>query len=405
MALRLPPDEVIGRKDGSRKAAQGAELTVPLRGRAAVRDVVFACWALSALSSYAAGQQTADVTARRDTTRRGGLPRNSWYAVPVLSRNEVTDLKVEGAVALLHRFALDSVTRPSLLFVTIAVTRNHQFAAVLGGEVWLPANRRGVKYLVQYQKFTAPFYGIGPWTTPATLELVDGHTWSGELIAQQTLRPADYIQLGVTIARQRVVARAPGGLLAPDTLPGSSGFTQVGLAVGLSHDSRTSTYYPRGGTLAQAQLTANPRALGSSSSFWIGTLDARRYLAVAPSVVLALQGFLRGAWGTVPFQLLPGLGGDGLRAYEDNRWQDRVLGRAQVEWRQTLFWRLGGVAFAAAGAVAPTITALRDSPLRTSYGVGLRLLVTRKVEAYFRGDYARSGDGNSALTFGFGEVL
>jgi len=325
--------------------------------------------------------------------------------VPVVSRTEVTGLKVQGVLALLHRFALDSITRPSLLFVTVIETQEHQFAAGVGGDLWFPGNRRGISYLVQYQKFPAPFYGIGPHTTLATLEPVDGRTWSGEVMMQQALRPADYVRLGLTIARQRVVGRAPGGLLAPDTLPGSTGFTQIGVSLGLSHDSRTSTYYPRGGALAQAQLTANLRALGSSTTSWIGTLDARRYLALAPSSVLALQAVLQGAWGTVPFQLLPGLGGDGLRAYEDNRWRDRVLGRAQVEWRQGLFWRLGGVAFGAAGAVAPSVSALRDSPLRTSGGVGLRLLITRKVEAYFRGDYARSGDGTSALTFGFGEVF
>ena len=364
-----------------------------------------AFWAAGALSGYAAGRQTVDSGAAGDTVRRAGLSRNGWYPVPVVSRTEVTGLKVQGVLGLLHRFALDSITRPSLLFVTVIETQKHQFAAASGGEVWLPANRRSVKYLVQYERSPAPFYGIGPRTTPTALELVDGHTWSGELMMQQALRPAEYVQLGLTIARQRVVARAPGGLLALDTLPGSTGYTQVGLSVGLSHDNRTSTYYPRGGTLALAQLTANLRAFGSTTSSWIGTLDARRYLPLAPSSVLALQAVLQGAWGTVPFQLLPGLGGDGLRAYEDNRWRDRVLSRAQVEWRQGLFWRLGGVAFAAAGAVAPSVSALRDSPLRTSGGVGLRLLITRKVEAYFRGDYARSGDGTSALTFGFSEVF
>jgi len=363
------------------------------------------CCALDALPGYGAGQQVVDSVAAGRTLRRPGLPRNSWYPVPVLSRTEVTGLKGQALLALLHRFALDSITRPSLLFVTVIGTQKHQFAAASGGEVWLPANRRSIKYLVQYEKSPTPFYGIGPRTTPTALELVDGHTWLGELMLQQVLRPTEYVQLGLTLARQRVVARAPGGLLAPDTLPGSTGYTQVGLSVGLSHDSRTSTYYPRGGALALGQLIANLRAFGSSTSFWIGTLDARRYLAVTPSSVLAMQGVLQGAWGTVPFQLLPGLGGDGLRAYEDNRWRDRVLGRAQVEWRQGLFWRFGGVAFAAAGAVAPSVSALRDSQLRTAGGVGLRLLITRKVEAYFRGDYARSPDGTSALTFGFSEVF
>ena len=364
-----------------------------------------ACWAVGALWSYPAGQQTGNPGVAGDTLRRPALPRNSWYPVPVVSRTQVTGLKAQGILALLHRFSLDSITRPSLLFVTVIGTQKHQFAVASGGEVWLPANRRSVKYLVQYEKSPAPFYGIGPRTTHTALELVDSHTWSGELMMQQALRPAEYVQIGLTIARQRVVARAPGGLLAPDTLPGSTGYTQVGLSLGLNHDSRTSTYYPRGGALVLAQLTANLRAFGSSTGFWIGTLDARRYLAVTPSSVLAMQGVLQGAWGTVPFQLLPGLGGDGLRAYEDNRWRDRVLGRGQVEWRQRLFWRLGAVAFTAAGAVAPSVSALRDSPLRTCGGVGLRLLITRKIEAYFRGDYARSSDGTSALTFGFSEVL
>src|SRR2546430_16469121 len=103
-----------------------------------------------------------------------------------------------------------------------------------------------------------------------------------------------------------------------------------------------------------------------------------------------MQGVLQGAWGTVPFQLLPGLGGDGLRAYEDNRWRDRVLARGQVEWRQGLFWRLGGVAFAAAGAVAPSGGALRDSPPATARRRRLPALISRKSASDLPGVVAPS---------------
>src|SRR3989454_12827289 len=121
-----------------------------------------ACCALDALSRSVTGQRVADSAA-------AGLPRNSWYPVPVVSRTEVTGLKVQGILALLHRFALDSITRPSLLFVTVIGTEKHQFAVASGGEVWLPANRRGVNYLVQYEKSPAPFYGIGPRTAPTEI--------------------------------------------------------------------------------------------------------------------------------------------------------------------------------------------------------------------------------------------
>src|SRR5947208_17193421 len=107
-----------------------------------------ACCALDALSRSVTGQQVADSAA-------AGLSRNGWYPVPVVSRTEVTGLKVQGVLGLLHRFALDSITRPSLLFVTVIETQKHQFAAASGGEVWLPANRRSVKYLVQYERSPA----------------------------------------------------------------------------------------------------------------------------------------------------------------------------------------------------------------------------------------------------------
>src|SRR2546427_10192466 len=81
---------------------------------------------LDALSGAATGQQVAD-------SHPTGLPRNSWYPVPVVSRTEVTGLKVQGILALLHRFALDSITRPSLLFVTVIGTQKHQFAVACGG--------------------------------------------------------------------------------------------------------------------------------------------------------------------------------------------------------------------------------------------------------------------------------
>src|SRR2546427_2075040 len=48
---------------------------------------------LDALSGAATGQQVAD-------SHPTGLPRNSWYPVPVVSRTEVTGLKVQGILAL-----------------------------------------------------------------------------------------------------------------------------------------------------------------------------------------------------------------------------------------------------------------------------------------------------------------
>lgn len=360
---------------------------------------------LAAMARGIAGLQAVDSAHHRDSIRVEVLPRNSWYPVPVLSKTQAAGLKAQVVLALLHRFSLDSVTRPSLLFVTVIATQKHQFAVAVGGDLWFQGNRRSINYIAQYQKASAPFYGIGPRTTDAAAELYDSRVWSGQVIAQHAIRPVVYAQVGLILVDHRVVERAENGLLAPDTIPGSHGFTETAAWLGFSHDSRTNTYFPRGGTFLQAQTIVNLSALGGSSDFTITTVDARRYLTVTPGAVFALQGVLQAASGTVPFQLLPALGGDALRAYEDGRWRDRVLGRAQLEWRQRLIGRFRCVAFAAAGAVAPTIGSLTDSPLRTSLGAGLRVLFTKKLEGYFRGDLARGGDGTTAFTFGWAEVF
>ena len=347
--------------------------------------------------------QSAD-SGQRDTAR-ADLPRNSWYPVPVVTKTEVAGIKLQGILALLHRFSMDTITRPSLLFATAAGTENHQYGGAVGGDLWLSRNTRNVNFLVEYQKSPAPFYGIGPNTTRATLERDDSRTWSSQVIGQQALRPSDYVQLGLTIAHRHMDSRRARGPLTSDGLTGANGYAETAISLGFGHDTRTSTYFPRGGAYVQAQTLLNVTALGGSSAFSIATLDARGYIPATRGAILAVQGVVQKASGSVPFQLLPQLGGDALRAYEDGRWRDRALVRGQVEWRQQLVGRLRADVFAAAGAVASGFDKLTDSPVRSSYGAGLRILVSKKVEGYFRGDYARGGDGTTALTIGWAEVF
>ena len=167
--------------------------------------------------------QEADSTRHRNTIRAGVLPRNSWYPVPVLSKTQVAGLKGQVVLALLHRFSLDSITRPSLLFVTVIATQKHQYAAAVGGDVWFKGNTRNINYIGQYQQAPAPFYGIGPHTTAAAAELYDSRVWSGQVIAQHSVRPAVYAQLGLILVSHTVVTRVASGFLAPDTITGSTG--------------------------------------------------------------------------------------------------------------------------------------------------------------------------------------
>lgn len=58
-----------------------------------------------------------------------------------------------------------------------------------------------------------------------------------------------------------------------------------------------------------------------------------------------------------------------------------------------LFWRLGGVLFAAAGQVAPSLAVLDLSSPKLAGGTGLRVLLNRSQGLNLRLDIAVSAEG------------
>jgi surface antigen Omp85-like protein len=202
-------------------------------------------------------------------------------------------------------------------------------------------------------------------------------------------------------------------------------YTALTLTAGIRYDTRDSQHQPyrgwRVGILADAPV-------------WQSTGDAGAVITWYASVAIPLPGlFHRGGdpreenpptdtlafgvqvettLGTVPFYTLPTLGGtQTLRGYPPNRWTDDSAWHASAEYR---FWviprgiaftdilrieRIGFAIFAEAGAVAPSLEAFPDSPIRTSYGIGFRMALERA--ALFRADIGFSPEGLN-LSIGFG---
>jgi len=131
-----------------------------------------------------------------------------------------------------------------------------------------------------------------------------------------------------------------------------------------------------------------------------------------PTDTLAFGLFTRATTGTVPFYVLPTLGGrDTLRGFIEGRWRDRSAWHASAEYR---FWviprgipitrnvrieRVGLAAFYDVGAVAPSWPDIFSSRVSHSYGFGARIGLERA--AVFRLDFGFSReDFNFIATFG-----
>jgi hypothetical protein len=114
--------------------------------------------------------------------------------------------------------------------------------------------------------------------------------------------------------------------------------------------------------------------------------------------VIALHGWLAASdaaeGGTVPFYLLPSLGGhNSLRSYPDYRFHDRNMVVVNAEARLAMMSHVDAAVFVDAGNVAPRVGDLNFD--KRPVGAGLRLHTRRQT--IVRLDVARGDEGWRAL--------
>jgi outer membrane protein assembly factor BamA len=248
-----------------------------------------------------------------------------------------------------------------------------------------------------------PYYGIGEATPIGDKEIYTPRGIDLQVTAQQRLRQSLYGVLGARVLDQRLRFDSAGALAAGTTV-GTAGGRTVELTGGALLDTRDHLFAPERGTFSQLTFTMSDRALGSQYTYQRLRLDARRYMRLAPSHVLAAHVVTIGTSGQVPFDQLPLSGGsDILRGYARGRYRDRYLAAAQLEYRSPFVRRVGAVAFAGAGTVGERLGALASSAVLPTYGVGLRVQIDPRQRTAVRADYGRGRDGASGLYIGFNQ--
>ena len=179
----------------------------------------------------------------------------------------------------------------------------------------------------------------------------------------------------------------------------------LGLGFRGQRDTRDSTFYPRKGSLADVQVRAYSRELGSKFDFQVVPASYNHYLSLGERDVLALRISGRFAFGDVPFYAESYFGSNSdLRGYAVGTIHDRMLLAGQAEYRREIWGRLGGVAFAGVGAVTPSLSELDEAEALPSVGVGLRFTMEKNEHVNFRVDFAWGKD-QSAVYIGVGEAF
>ncbi len=322
---------------------------------------------------------------------------------PAGSYSGVTGLQYGAAMLVGFRVGPDSSTRPSSFTAYGALTAKGHAKGYLQVDRWSAGNERHARARLEHISYPLPYFGIGPRTPASAEEWYSSGVTTIHLFVQQAIPKPRYWHWGVRSVWTRLHDTEPGGAIDRGDAPGAGGTHTTALEIGPVIDSRDDMAAPGTGVFTRAILSGG--ASTGDETFGRLAIDARRYAPVGAGHVVALQLQYDGLFGSLPFDQLPMIGADtAMRGYPRGRFRDRQAMTAQVELRTAYWRRIGAVAFAGAGTVAPVFGRLASGTWYPTAGIGLRALLSPRQRAIGRLDLA-FGRGSWGVNVGLGEAF
>ncbi|MDK3072454.1 BamA/TamA family outer membrane protein [Sedimentitalea sp. JM2-8] len=165
----------------------------------------------------------------------------------------------------------------------------------------------------------------------------------------------------------------------------------LSLGVVADWDTRDDTLYPTSGNHLQFEASRGIFLGGILPDYSRAFLNFSHYVAVGKNGVLAAMASTCAASSDTPFFDQCALGGtDSFRGFSFTQYLDDRSASVQVEYRQTLTPRFGGVVFGGAGLVGPTYGQLAEGGTHGAVGIGLRYRVSKKFPVDLSVDVTRN---------------
>jgi outer membrane protein assembly factor BamA len=209
------------------------------------------------------------------------------------------------------------------------------------------------------------------------------------------------ITIDTTVDKDDLPPASLGGTLPVDTEDVTSG---VGIL--LDYDTRDSKFYPHSGSFLDVNTNFAGEALGSDRNYQKYEIGCNLYREIGESKILAWRTTACFMGGDAPYYDLCMFGGesDAMRGYIGGQYRDDVSLTTQVEYRWRFYKRLGMVAFAGIGEVAPKLSEMNTENILHSFGGGIRFRASEEQRVNLSIDYA-VGKDSDALYFRIGEAF
>jgi outer membrane protein assembly factor BamA len=191
----------------------------------------------------------------------------------------------------------------------------------------------------------------------------------------------------------------------PIPLPSDLSLRTAAFGGRVQRDTSDSPFYQHKGSILDVLGDLYGSAVGGQRTYQNLTLGYNKYLSFGKKNVLAIRGSACMVTNKTPFYDLCELGlSQDVRGYQVGQFRDNRMLVGQAEFRRELFWRLGAVAFAGAGAVAHTWGGFDDAEVKPGGGLGLRFVLAQRNHINLRADYAW-GDRSKATYISIGEAF
>lgn len=224
-----------------------------------------------------------------------------------------------------------------------------------------------------YNSLPARFYGLGPETEAEHKEIYRSQRLLAYAEYLHRVRPHLRAGLRYEIEDFKLLEAEPGGFIDRCEVPCAEDRRIHGAGFLMEWDTRDRKYSPTCGSYHQFFALFFDEELGGTANFNNYNIDMRWYRSLAADQVLAAQLFYYAAMGDTPYWRYAVLGGrDHTRAYRSNRFMDRVLVAAQLEYRTPFRHRFGGSLFIGLARVAHEFEEIDHHHLQPTLGAGLR---------------------------------
>ena len=302
----------------------------------------------------------------------------------------------------------EDTSPPSALGVAGFGTGTGSWALAGGGKLFLKNDKYRISVAGGGGRFNYNYFGIGNAGGDAGISIPLSQVSTGLLIEPKIrvfgkwyIGPRYHIISSVVTLNSTTLD--PANLPIP--LPSDLTLKTAAFGGRVLRDTSDSTFYPRHGSIFDVLGDLYGPAVGGQRTYQNLTLSYNYYLSAGAKNVFAIRGSACMVTSAAPFYDLCLLGmSKDLRGYQIGQFRDNRMLVGQAEYRRELFWRIGAVAFAGAGAVAPNWGGFDNTEAHPGGGLGLRFLLAKRNHINLRFDYAW-GENSRATYVSIGEAF